>query len=282
MTRILLIAKRVARDRFSDADLDRLQAVGIDRRGALEGARADHLASLEQIRRTLAPYDIDECLLDEVNETRVQGRDLVVCVGGDGTVLASHRLTMNTPVLAVNSDPHRSLGHYTRCTVEHFSELLEQFLSGRSDREMLPRLSVQLDGNFIAPVINDCLITNHNSAMMSNYRIVINNQSEVHYSSGLWISTGAGSSGGIASAGMDATDPSKSALLYKVREAFPGRGPYNMLADCQQPARGIAITPLVPGMHCYIDGGQPISPAVACGETVQVEPFDHPLQLITR
>ena len=73
--------------------------------------------------------------------------DLVVTVGGDGTLLqASHLMDDKIPVLGVNSDPtqideveefgsefdaHRSTGHLCAATVENFEQVLDSILEGQ-------------------------------------------------------------------------------------------------------------------------------------------------------
>ncbi|HOD00235.1 MAG TPA: NAD(+)/NADH kinase, partial [Myxococcota bacterium] len=49
--------------------------------------------------------------------------DLVIAVGGDGTVLDIARFIRNTPLLAVNSSPSTSFGHFCATTSEGFPSL---------------------------------------------------------------------------------------------------------------------------------------------------------------
>ena len=59
--------------------------------------------------------------------------DLVITVGGDGTMLEAARgLNSRQVLLGVNSDPNWSVGQFCCCDAPHFETMLKKFLSGKA------------------------------------------------------------------------------------------------------------------------------------------------------
>ena len=128
------------------------------------------------------------------------GRDLVIVVGGDGTLTSiCHNIDDQTPVMGVNSHPRTSdsegsLGFYMDSTVESFSEDLKSALDGRAIVNILPRIQATItstSGNIIKtdPAVNDLLIANTHQYAPSKYRIQRGDVDERQQSSGLLFST---------------------------------------------------------------------------------------------
>jgi NAD+ kinase len=280
MLRILVVAKQPVLDRFSIDDLTRLRAAGVGRELELQRGKRRHDESLRIVTAALSGHRVDVARIDQLSRDLVLDRDLVVTVGGDGTVLATHCLLDGTPLLAVNSDPEHSLGHFTRCHAAGFDALFAQWCAGAADTESMFRLQVCTAGCPPAPVLNECLVTNQNPALMSRYVLRNDQKSEEQYSSGLWVSTPAGSTGAIASAGMLPQPELDAALLYKVREPFPGRGPFALLEEVQQPPQGLDILPTISGMACYLDGGYRLHFDLELGQWLRIEPCPEPLRLV--
>ncbi|MDP7203761.1 MAG: NAD(+)/NADH kinase [Candidatus Poseidoniaceae archaeon] len=128
------------------------------------------------------------------------GRDLVIVVGGDGTLTSiCHNVDDQTPVMGVNSHPRTndsegSLGFYMDSTVDSFAEDLEAALSGQAMVNILPRIQATItstSGNIIKtdPAVNDLLIANTHQYAPSKYRIQRGDVDERQQSSGLLFST---------------------------------------------------------------------------------------------
>lgn len=279
--RVLVVSKLPVLDRYQDEQLARLQAEGFGRESELREGKQQHQDSLALVVEALSGHDHEVVEIDRLDRSLVQHRDLVVTVGGDGTVLATHGLLDGTPLLAVNSDPAHSLGHFTRCHADSFARIFAAWREGDACEDLMFRLRVRLRGDGEAHlVLNECLVTNRNPALMSRYQLRDGERREEQYSSGLWISTPAGSTGAISSAGMSPRPELDAALLYKVREAFPGRGPFDLLEGVQDPPRGLSILPIITGMACYLDGGYRPCIDLDVGQELLVAPSDQPLRLI--
>ena len=134
-----------------------------------------HDESLESVKNVLnsksSTIRVDIRAREQVRRADFIGRDLVIVLGGDGTLTSiSHNIDSNTPVMGVNShprndDPDGSFGFYMDCDVETFENDLEAALSGKAIVNRLPRLQATIEttsGNKIKtdPAMNDLLIAN--------------------------------------------------------------------------------------------------------------------------
>jgi NAD+ kinase len=252
--RVLLVSKRPLAERLGPTDSAELASnpdIGLQ---TLRAAAAVHAQALAGVRAALADLPVRERLVDELDGHDADNADLVVTVGGDGTVFAVNALSATRPVITVNSDPERSVGHFSRCTLESFPALLAAWRAGRHRIEAIARLEVTIDRDGSHCFLNDCLFTSRNPAAITRYLIEVDGQRERQHSSGIWISTAAGSTGGIRSAGMDPLPPGDRALLWRVREPFQGRSPAILLSGRQSPPRGLRVTAMMPNIDLYLDG----------------------------
>lgn len=172
---------------------------------------------------------------------------LIIAVGGDGTLLhASHFLGGPTKLLGINAVPKASVGHLCLAKDSNFFNSVTRALEGRLTPKRLQRLEVstmQLPDNNGSPVkidlaaglplaLNDVLFCNAHPAATSRYGISVKLTgltdsgasrtvcSEDHVSSGVWISTAAGSTAAISSYGLQRLPLESSRFLIAVREPY--------------------------------------------------------------
>lgn len=210
---------------------------GLGMEDALQKIRASHeetVRSRQLVREVLEELG---CFVKEPSRLRVvpmEAFDLVVVVGGDGTVLDVARFIDGTPILAVNSSPTTSVGHFCRTTADGFREVLKRVLKGAEEPKTLTRIAVEVDGKgYRFPALNDVLVAHKVPAATSRYVIRVGEEAEEQKSSGVWVATAAGSSGAILSAGGEAMDIRDRRLQFLVREPFfhstPGARQYRLL-----------------------------------------------------
>ncbi|XP_074564877.1 putative NADH kinase isoform X2 [Curcuma longa] len=167
--------------------------------------------------------------------------DLVITVGGDGTLLqASHFLDDSVPILGVNSDPTqadevnafrnefdatRSTGYLCAATAGNFEQVLDEILEGHKLPSQLSRISVSLNGHRLPTyALNDILAAHPCPASVSRFSFRIKRGAEMSSplvncrSSGLRVSTAAGSTAAMLSAGGFRVPTSSNVLQYMVRE----------------------------------------------------------------
>jgi NAD+ kinase len=258
---IAVIHKIPKLERLRDSSPDRLKSI---RSGAPELFRS--LQSGAE-RQWASIHSVVEVVEDRADRISVYSQmefeslpdddlDLVIVIGGDGTVLdVSHRVE-DTPMLAINSDPQRSVGYFCACGAEGAGAALDRFLAGASIRATLHRLAVYINGEkYPYPCMNDLLVVNQHPAMMSRYMLTAGELQEKHSSSGIWISTPAGSTAGIRSAG-GAVLPLRAAMLqYLVREPYNPRGPgYLLHRGIRHISEGLHIRSLMSNGRIYVDG----------------------------
>ena len=110
------------------------------------------------------------------------GRDLVIILGGDGTLTSiAHSIDSGTPVMGVNSHPQDddedgSYGFYMGSDTKHFAEDVRSALDGTGIVNVLPRLQAEIvttSGKTVLsdPALNDLIIANTHQYQPSIYKL---------------------------------------------------------------------------------------------------------------
>lgn len=228
----------------------------------LKNRHTEHLGAVNRLLdllRSKTSCDVECVGREELAPHHVEKADLVVAIGGDGTVLSvSHFLDESTPLVGINSDPtlpseqhvekktdeRRSHGALCYCTSNDLPELLKVI-----HREVQPRRRTRiqtivaslLKETKLPPALNDVLLAHPNPGAVSRFRLGLTGNSfglgeeEERlrlnvWSSGLWVSTPTGSSAAIRAAGGVVVPPHVKELQYMVREHLLERG-YEHLAE---------------------------------------------------
>ncbi|MDP8265334.1 MAG: hypothetical protein P9M07_00130 [Candidatus Aceula meridiana] len=180
----------------------------------------EHAKTIEFVERTLKSLKIPYKKCFRCPQINYTPYSLVVTVGGDGTFLHAARHLKSQTILGVNSDPARSVGKFCAATRFNFEKILKPVLAGKVKPTLLPRLTVRTNTSKQITVVNDILVCDENPAAMSRYVLSINGKIEYQRSSGVWISTAAGSSGAINSAGGKILPMNSNAVQYQTRELY--------------------------------------------------------------
>ena len=279
MTDVLLVSKTPLARRLASEDRDRLTAGGVLDEARLEASADRQAETLAAVRAALGDLTVREVRVEDVQPGDAAGVALVITVGGDGTVFTANTLATTAPFLTVNSDPERSVGHFTRFTAATVTAGVSAWRSGVANREPLHRLAITVDGA-THRILNDVLFSHTNPAVLARYVLGCDGRREFQRSSGVWISTAHGSTGAIHSAGVEPVPGHLPALLFKVREPFLAREAVSLLEGTQLPPRGLTLIPALPGMALYLDGPNLTVP-VAPGMPIDVCAAAEPLLLIT-
>jgi NAD+ kinase len=238
------------------------------RRGGAFGRRliaadAEHRRTVAAVQESLRGRSIDftEVVPDRATGSelsRLGTADLVVSIGGDGTFLAvSHQVTRGA-ILGVNSAPKDSVGHFCAARRADVGRFLDGILAGRLRPVRLLRLQLELDGRRVSsPVLNDLLVVHSCAASTTRYRLRVGARAEEHRSSGIWISTPAGSSAGIHSAGGRRMPTGSRQFQYRVRELYrePGRI-YRMAAGFLEGDEALTVTSAMTEGRIFLDGSR--------------------------
>jgi NAD+ kinase len=146
-----------------------------------------------------------------------KGVDLVLVLGGDGTLLAAARAVQgrDIPLLAVNLG---SLGFLTAVTLDELYPSLEQALDGRHQEDLRHMVCVELirGGEVRAAyhALNDVVLNKAAIARILDFEVSVGGELVSNYKAdGLIISTPTGSTGYSLAAGGPITFPAVKALL---------------------------------------------------------------------
>ncbi|MCB9639680.1 MAG: NAD(+)/NADH kinase [Myxococcales bacterium] len=180
-------------------------------------------AAFEHVRSVLKDKGIRSRWVYRASPQTVEGFDLVVAIGGDGTLLeAARKMYGSVPLLGVNSSPSSSVGHLLATDAAGFEETLEQLEKGTLPQHALSRIEVLVDGEPIRPwALNDVLFSHQIPAATTRYQAELGSYCELQRSSGVWISTATGSTAAIRSAGGERMESEDARLQFLVREMYP-------------------------------------------------------------
>lgn len=233
---VFVIQKQTALERYGDLNFEAAHLEHVQTRSLL-------LSALEELGLSYQVFHLDDLkknqipFFDEKDPTSGlrPTKKLVISLGGDGTLLhASHHVGGDVMLLGINSSPNHSVGHMCFVDRHHITSALTQILDQQTQPKVVQRLKVQL---LIGPnrhplALNDVLFCNRHPAATSRYRLSIQHrekdksfeQSENQVSSGVWVSTAAGSTAAISSYGFGQVPLSSSNVFVAVREPYTPQG----------------------------------------------------------
>ena len=226
-------------------------------------ADAEHQRTIDAVRQALSKRKIvfGEASLMNL-DARVKGQlaisDLVISIGGDGTALGASHYIRGGAMIGVNSAPGDSVGHFCSVNRKNFDQRLNAILSGKVKPKELARLQIALDEKPLPELaLNDVLIAHDCPASTTRYLIKVGRREEEHRSSGIWISTAAGSTAGIGSAGGKKMPLGSKRIQYLVRELYrePKRG-YALTRGFIEAGDDITIASKMATGEMYIDGAK--------------------------
>ena len=230
--RVLVVSKTTNLDLFGEKVRKQVSAglLGEDHLIRLEAAHSDHVQTRSLLLEELARGGVD---VTEVDRGKfwppLDGFDLIITLGGDGTVLeASHHVLEEGYRLVGLRSSDASVGYLCVGGVEAIKPLVKQLCRNGLDGmgqpvcRMKAAISHKSTGGYIEtdPILNDFLYSNLSPSATTRYGIKLNGQSEEHKSSGVWVSTAAGSTAAIGAAGGAAVDMGERRFQYLVRELY--------------------------------------------------------------
>jgi NAD+ kinase len=237
-------------------------------------------ASREKVRKILEKAKVEVIAPKVLRRIPDDYCDLVVVLGGDGTVLDVARRVGSTPVLAINSSPSTSVGHFCYTDASGFEEALQRVFN-EEPKELTRIRVVTKSGPYPYPALNDCLFAHRLPAATSRYIVKVGEEEEEQKSSGVWVSTSAGATGAIMSAGGEMMSLDDKRLQFIVREPFlqatPNSKPYKLLHGFLG-KDGIVFTSRMMEGRVYLDGRRTAIP-IRYGESISLLPDAPPLRI---
>lgn len=125
-------------------------------------------------------------------------KDVAVVVGQDGLVANVAKYVNGLPILAINPDKNRYDGFLLPFEIKSFNHGLENLIKGKAQYKKVTLAEAKTNDGQRLLAFNDLFIGpgSHTSA---RYKITFNHKTEEQSSSGIIVSTGAGSSGWLSS-----------------------------------------------------------------------------------
>jgi len=224
-------------------------------------AHRDHERSLFYVKETLQKWTLNYDLKcrDEIKGINEQDYQLIVCVGGDGTLLSVAPYLKKIPVLALNSAPRDSVGFFSCTKAMQFKSIMRAILNKKHHPQTLARMQVRINQKILKePILNEVLLAHPSPACTSRYCLMLPHlkQKETQRSSGIWVATAAGSSAAIHSAGGRLMPLYAKRLQYVVREPYvpPHTKPYQLQKGVILNTACVQIESLMPQAKLYCEG----------------------------
>lgn len=284
--RVALLVKRTAWQVFvKERSDDRLR--GLLKRGdptvaRLRSTHDAHLETIEEVSAALAKLGaaITE-IPDKPRDLRSSRYDLVLTVGGDGTLLRASHFVVDVPVLGLNSAPGSSVGFFCGASRGHALEAIGRALEGRLPSATLARMRVTRNGKTVAKrVLNDALYCHASPAATSRYILELGRVVEEHKSSGFWIGPAAGSTAAQRSAGGHILPLTSQDLQLVVREPYTPLGErYRLRVDLVKPHQSLKVRSKMREGVMFFDGPEE-AVRFEFGDVVEFCRADEPLTLL--
>jgi NAD+ kinase len=247
------------------------------------------METIDEVRRALVDLGATTSWHDRPHEFEVRGPcDLVVTVGGDGTLLgASHGVGADVPLLGVNSAPNHSVGFFCGARKGEVRAALAAALRGSARSLELTRMRVERNGvRLNNRVLNEALFCHVSPAATSRYILRLLSESgatlceEEQKSSGIWVGPAAGSTAAQQSAGGRVLPLASRALQYVVREAYRPHGEA-LCMTCGLVGESDQLT-LKSKMRraCIFLDGDHIAHDVTIGDVLVLTRSDEPLRVL--
>ena len=254
--------------------------------------------ALDLVRRSL-DFELPHQLVDRalVPTYKFQKEDVVVTLGQDGLVANTAKYAGTQPIVAINPEPSRFDGILLPFLPDQARTAVGQVLDAKAAFREVTLADATLNDGQRLLAFNDLFLgaRSHVSAL---YRIVCGKRSETQSSSGVLVSTGAGSTGWISSVFNMASGVTSFCggrpvngiriawedrrLLYVVREPFISRhSQAGIVAGMLEAGEELVLESLMPsGGAIFSDGMEADFLQFNSGAIVRVRAADQRARLV--
>ncbi len=186
----------------------------------------EHRQVLAEIKRLFAKYKIKATFGKRSKFSKYLGKDfdLVLSVGGDGTLLRAARIAQDAAIFGINSNVKKSEGVLCSATADDFIKKLKQVIEGNFFVKNFTKSRVFLKNSGKSyDALNEIYFGSANSYITSRYSLSFGANEEEQKSSGVVIATGLGSTAWYRSITKEVFSPELRELRFVVREPYWGR-----------------------------------------------------------
>jgi NAD+ kinase len=257
-----------------DAGVERLLSEGDITVRRMRRSHEDHETTVKEAEDAVRALGVRATFV-RGPRTVVEGAgsfDLVVTVGGDGTLLAaSHAIGPGIPLLGINSAPDHSVGFFCGAKKGEVAAELARAIRGELHATELSRMRLERNGTVLhARVLNEVLFCHSCPAATSRYILRVTDLAargsatddttgirgeEEQRSSGLWVGPAAGSTAAQKSAGGKVLALGSTAVQFVVREPYTPVGvPLRLATGLVDATQGLEIRSKMREGKLFVDG----------------------------
>lgn len=247
----------------------------------LKQSHDDHESTMQEVEAALAELGA-EIVFRGGPQPSIPRADLVVTVGGDGTLLdASHLVGSRPLLLGINSAPGSSVGFFCGGVKGSVKSTLARALGGELRKSTLARMRVELNGKLIhGRILNEALFCHASPGATSRYILGVGRGEEEQRSSGIWIGPAAGSTAAQRSAGGTVLPLESHRLQFVVREPYiPAGKAYRHARGLIEPGKTLSLRSKMREARVFLDGSRIIH-SVTLGDVLTMRESDEPLTVL--
>ncbi len=245
-------------------------------------AHQEHESTLREVEAALRELDMVATYVPAAAPSfDAEGADLVLTVGGDGTLLTASHHVARCPVLGINSAPSSSVGYFCAARLGAVEPALAAFRRGDLPAFTLARMEVTLNGAVVSRrVLNDALFCHASPAATSRYVLAFGEVEEEQRSSGFWVGPAAGSTAAQRSAGGEVLPLTSDQLQFVVREPYtPGGAPLALARGVVTPGERLRAVSKMGDARLFLDGPHEAH-EVGLGDALEFRRSDEPLSVL--
>ncbi len=193
---------------------------------------AQQTSTLNKVKELLKKYQVSSKLAyrEKLSKEIFANQDLIITVGGDGTFLRASHFIDKQLILGVNSEPKTKEGFFMNSNKTDFEEKFMRILNGKFKIKKLSRLEAHISKpnekkteKVDVLALNEFYIGPRKSYHAAKYSIQIGNKKEIHKSSGILVSTPAGSHAWSKSCINKSLKLNSMNYQFVVREPYEGK-----------------------------------------------------------
>lgn len=186
----------------------------------------EHHQVLGEIKRIFDKNKLKACFYkrNKFKKNLKEKYDLVLSVGGDGTLLRAAQGMGNAVIFGINSDHKKNEGALCFATAADLRTKLERIIKGDFFVKNFTRARICLKKSGKSyDALNEIYIGSRLSYHTSRYTLNFDKVKEEQKSSGIIVATGVGSTAWYYSIAQETFNPENKELRFVVREPYQGK-----------------------------------------------------------
>lgn len=153
-----------------------------------------------------------------------RNKDLIISIGGDGTLLRAAHFVEKQLVLGVNANPKQKEGFFLKANLKDFEKKFRLILKNKNKIIKLQRIRAIINKKTkTIPAMNEIYVGSEKPYLVFRCEIHVKNKKEKQKNSGIIIATPAGSYAWARSAGAKSLPIRSKKILFVVREPYSGK-----------------------------------------------------------